>query len=249
MFAEQLQAYSKNPVALARLHEGLKHIQEEGGVTAQDTNTLAGLIHFKDQLRNLAQEKYNIEIPNPEFELSDVRKPEELPAGATVIAAYPVKYTIANVIQDAEAMKLTATPEQLAELQVTGKEVIGEPEKLQKIVTNRVKDIIIERYNIRTDKDKAVQTFIKNLSTNITQDLVGRDPETVGAIYETISKDEKFLDLLVDMPDKELIKKTDQLLPNVHIQQLWREAKSQTQSGNSNRSSSNTGNRNNTVNI
>ncbi|GBC74663.1 hypothetical protein HRbin05_00708 [archaeon HR05] len=143
-------------------------------------------------------------------------------------------------------MKLTATPEQLAEYKEMGKEVIGNPKKLQQIVTNRVKDIITNRYNIKTDKNEAVQTFIKNLSASITQDLVGRDPETVGAIYETIGSDEEFLDLLVDLPDKELIKKADQLLPNVHIQQLWREAKSQTQSGNSN---TNTGNRNNTINV
>jgi hypothetical protein len=48
MFAEQLNAYSKNPIALAKLHEGLKHIQQEGGLPAQPTDTLVGLIHFRD---------------------------------------------------------------------------------------------------------------------------------------------------------------------------------------------------------
>lgn len=233
LFAEQLQAYSKNPVALAKLHEGLKHVREEGGITAQNPDTLAALIHFRDPLRNLVSEKYGIAVPDSEFELSDVRKPEELPAGAAVVAAYPVKYSIANALEYAEEMK-RAAPEKLLKWKARGEELIGEPDKLKLTVLKRVNDILGKRYGVDTSNEN-VRLFMESLATKITQDLLARDPESLGTVAYVLNRNEIFYDLIADMPARGLHAKADQLLPNVHIQKLWREAKS---AGNDNSSSS-----------
>jgi hypothetical protein len=238
MFAEQLQAYSKNPIALAKLHEGLKHIQQEGGLPAQPVDTLAGLIHFRDALRNLAESKYGITIPNPEFEITDIKTPEQLPQGAMVIAGYPVKYTFANAVQYAKAKLAVADPTKVAKYEAVGKEIIasldvdivGKP-KLQTIVTERIRDILKP---LGLDKN---EKFVKSLTSSITQDLVAYDPATVGVIHESLSNDEVFADYLrTYMPNKELHAKVEQLLPNVHVQKLWREANTQNVNNNTNSS-------------
>jgi hypothetical protein len=236
MFAEQLQAYSKNPIALAKLHEGLKHIQQEGGLPAQPVDTLAGLIHFKDALRNLAESKYGIAIPNPEFEITDIKTPEQLPQGAMVIAGYPVKYTFANAIEYAKAKIAVADANKLAEYEIVGQEIIaslgvdsaGKP-NLQAIVTKRIKDILKP---LGLDKDEH-RKFVNRLAESITQDLTAYDPTTVGAIYRSLKNDEVFADYLSTyLPNKELHIKTEQLLPNVHVQKLWREANTQSNTNN-----------------
>jgi hypothetical protein len=232
MFAEQLNAYSKNPIALAKLHEGLKHIQQEGGLPAQPTDTLAGLIHFRDALRNLAESKYNIAIPNPEFEITDIKTPEQLPQGAMVIAGYPVKYTFANAIEYAKAKLAVADPTQIAKYEIEGTNIIGDPREMQKVVTTRIRDILKPLGLIKDDK---YNEFVDRLSTSITENLIAYDPVTVGAIFENLSNKQNFLDhLMTYMPSKELHRLAEQLLPNVHIQQLWREVN--TQSSNTNNS-------------
>ena len=232
MFAEQLNAYSKHPIALAKLHEGLKHIQQEGGLPAQPVDTLAGLIHFRDALRSLAESKYGITIPNPEFEISDIRTPEQLPQGAMVIAGYPVKYTFANAVQYAKAKLAVADASKIAEYETEGKEIIasldvdiaGKP-NLQTVVTKRIKDILKP---LGLTKDKKYNQFVNKLAKSITQNLTAYDPATVGAIYRSLSNDEVFADYLrTYIPSKSVHDKAEQLLPNVHIQQLWREANTQ----------------------
>jgi hypothetical protein len=230
MFAEQLQAYSKNPIALAKLHEGLKHIQQEGGLPAQPTDTLAGLIHFRDALRNLAESKYGITIPNPEFEISDIRTPEQLPQGAMVIAGYPVKYTFANAIEYAKAKLAVADPNKLAEYEMEGTKVIGNVDKMQTIVTERIRNILKP---LGLTKDKKYNQFVDKLAKSITENLVAYDPATVGAIYRSLSNDEVFTDYLrTYIPSKEVHAKAEQLLPNVHVQKLWREANTQNNTNN-----------------
>jgi hypothetical protein len=236
MFAEQLQAYSKNPIALAKLYEGLKHIQQEGGLPAQPTDTLAGLIHFRDALRSLAESKYGITIPNPEFEIADIKTPEQLPQGAMVIAGYPVKYTFANVVQYAKSTITVANPTQIAEYEIEGTKIIGNVDKMQEVVTERIKNILSP---LGLTKDKKYNEFIKRLSASITQNLIAYDPVTIGAIFESLSNKQNFLDhLMTYMPSKELHQLAEQLLPNVHIQQLWREVN--TQSSNTNNSTNKT---------
>jgi hypothetical protein len=233
MFAEQLQAYSKNPIALAKLHEGLKHIQQEGGLLTQPVDTLAGLIHFKDALRNLAESKYGIAIPNPEFEITDIKTPEQLPQGAMVIAGYPVKYTFANAIEYAKAKLAVADANKLAEYEMEGTKVIGNVDKMQTIVAERIRDVIKP---LGLDK-KENKEFVTRLAESITQDLVAYDPATVGVIHESLSNDEVFADYLrTYMPKKELHAKAEQLLPNVHVQKLWREANTQNVNNNTNSS-------------
>jgi hypothetical protein len=238
MFAEQLNAYSKNPIALAKLHEGLKHIQQEGGLPAQPTDTLVGLIHFRDALRNLAESKYGITIPNPEFEITDIKTPEQLPQGAMVIAGYPVKYTFANAIEYAKAKLAVADPNKLAEYEAVGKEIIASPDvdiagkpKLQTVVTKRITNILEP---LGLDKN---ENFVKSLASSITQNLVAYDPITVGAIYKSLISDEVFADYLITYkPNKELHAKAEQLLPNVHVQKLWREANTQNVNNNTSNS-------------
>ena len=221
MFAEQLQAYNQNPIALAKLHEGLKHIQQEGGLPAQPTDTLTALIHFRDNLRNLAENKYGITIPNPEFEIHDIRLPEHLPQGGTVIAGYPVKYTFGNAIEYAKNALAVAEPSEVIRYETKGIELIGDPERLQSIVTKRVTEVLKP---LGLDKEEA---FVKNLSANITEGLRAYDPTTLGAVYRSLNNKEIFADYLrTYTANKELHNKADQLLPNVHIQQLWRETKS-----------------------
>jgi hypothetical protein len=233
MFAEQLQAYSKNPIALAKLHEGLKHIRDEGGLPAQPTDTLAGLIHFRDALRNLAESKYGIAIPNPEFEITDIRTPEQLPQGAMVIAGYPVKYTFANAIEYAKAKLAVADPNKLAEYEMEGTKVIGNVDKMQTIVTKRIKDVLTPLGLYKSEHTK----FVDRLAKSITQDLVAYDPATVGAIYRSLSNDEVFADYLSTyLPNKDLHNKAEQLLPNVHVQKLWREANTQNVNNNTSNS-------------
>jgi hypothetical protein len=236
MFAEQLQAYSKNPIALAKLHEGLKHIQQEGGLPAQPVDTLAGLIHFRDALRNLAESKYGIAIPNPEFEISDIRTPEQLPQGAMVIAGYPVKYTFANAIQYAKSTIAVADPTQMVKYEIEGTKIIGDPREIQEVVTERIRDILKP---LGFDKNEKYDEFVDRLSASITQNLIAYDPVTVGAIFENLSNKQNFLDhLMTYMPSKELHQLAEQLLPNVHIQQLWRQIN--TQSNNTNNSTDKT---------
>jgi hypothetical protein len=238
MFAEQLNAYSKNPIALAKLHEGLKHIQQEGGLPAQPTDTLVGLIHFRDALRSLAESKYGIAIPNPEFEISDIKTPEQLPQGAMVIAGYPVKYTFANAVEYAKAKLAVADPNKLAEYEAVGKEIIASPDvdiagkpKLQTVVTKRITNILEP---LGLDKN---ENFVKSLASSITQNLVAYDPITVGAIYKSLISDEVFADYLITYkPNKELHAKAEQLLPNVHVQKLWREANTQNVNNNTSNS-------------
>jgi hypothetical protein len=233
MFAEQLNAYSKNPIALAKLHEGLKHIQQEGGLPAQPVDTLAGLIHFRDALRSLAESKYGITIPNPEFEITDIRTPEQLPQGAMVIAGYPVKYTFANAIEYAKAKLAVADPNKLAEYEMEGTKVIGNIDKMQALVTKRIKDVLTPLGLYKSEHTK----FVDRLAKSITQDLVAYDPATVGVIHESLSNDEVFADYLrTYMPNKELHAKAEQLLPNVHVQKLWREANTQNVNNNTNSS-------------
>ena len=241
MFAEQLQAYSKNPIALAKLHEGLKHIQQEGGLPAQPTDTLAGLIHFRDALRNLAESKYGITIPNPEFEINDIRTPEQLPQGAMVIAGYPVKYTFANAIEYAKAKLAVVDASKIAEYEAEGKEIIasldvdiaGKP-NLETVVTKRITNILEP---LGLDKN---ENFVKSLASSITQDLTAYDPATVGAIYRSLSNDEIFADYLrTYIPSKEVHDKAEQLLPNVHIQKLWRETNTRSNTNNNTNSSTN----------
>jgi hypothetical protein len=232
MFAEQLQAYSKNPIALAKLHEGLKHIQQEGGLPAQPVDTLAGLIHFRDALRNLAENKYGITIPNPEFEITDIRTPEQLPQGAMVIAGYPVKYTFANAIEYAKAKLAVADANEITKYEIEGTKIIGDPRKLQGVVTTRIRNILSPLGLIKDDK---YNEFVDRLSTSITQNLIAYDPATVYVIFENLRDKQNFLDhLMTYMPSKELHRLAEQLLPNVHIQQLWREVN--TQSSNTNNS-------------
>jgi hypothetical protein len=236
MFAEQLQAYSKNPIALAKLHEGLKHIQQEGGLPAQPVDTLTGLIHFKDALRNLAESKYGIAIPNPEFEITDIKTPEQLPQGAMVIAGYPVKYTFANAIEYAKAKLAVADPNKLAKYEMEGTKVIGNVDKMQTIVTKRIKDVLTPLGLYKSEHTK----FVDRLAKSITQDLVAYDPATVGAIYRSLSNDEVFADYLSTyLPNKELHTKAEQLLPNVHIQKLWRETNTRSNTNNNTNSSTN----------
>jgi len=227
MFAEQLQTYSKNPIALAKLHEGLKHIQQEGGLPAQPTDTLTALVHYKDNLRNLAESKYGITIPNPEFELHDVKKPEQLPQGAAVIAGYPVKYTFANAIEYGKAKLAVADPAKIAEYEAEGLRLISEEkgiERLQAVVTERVRNVL-EPLGLNSDNNKE---FIKGLSASITEGLRAYDPATLGATYRSLTNDEIFADYLrTYTANKELHNRTEQLLPNVHIQQLWKEIKTQ----------------------
>jgi hypothetical protein len=231
MFAEQLQAYSKNPIALAKLHEGLKHIQQEGGLPAQPVDTLAGLIHFRDALRNLASSKYGIDIPNPEFEITDIKTPEQLPQGAMVIAGYPVKYTFANAIEYAKAKITMADASKIAEYRLEGTEIIGNNKRMQAIVTERIKDVLKP---LGLDKNENTE-FIDRLAKSITQDLTAYDPTIVGAIYRSLKNDEVFADYLSTyLPNKELHTKAEQLLPNVHIQKLWRETNTQNTDDNTN---------------
>jgi hypothetical protein len=233
MFAEQLQAYSKNPIALAKLHEGLKHIQQEGGLPAQPTDTLAGLIHFRDALRNLASSKYDIQIPNPEFEITDIKTPEQLPQGAMIIAGYPVKYTFANAIEYAKAKLSMADANEIAKYKLESTEVIGNNKKMQAIVTRQIRNVLKP---LGLDKDEH-RKFVNRLAESITQDLTAYDPVTVGAIYDTLKSKEVFVDYLrMYIPSKEIHTKAEQLLPNVHIQQLWREANSQNVNNNTNSS-------------
>jgi hypothetical protein len=236
MFAEQLNAYSKNPIALAKLHEGLKHIRDEGGLPAQPTDTLAGLIHFRDALRNLAESKYGITIPNPEFEIADIRTPEQLPQGAMVIAGYPVKYTFANAIEYAKSTIAVADPTQMVKYEIEGTKIIGDPREIQEVVTERIRDILNP---LGFDKNEKYDEFVDRLSASITQNLIAYDPVTVGAIFENLSNKQNFLDhLMTYMPSKELHQLAEQLLPNVHIQQLWRQIN--TQSNNTNNSTDKT---------
>jgi hypothetical protein len=233
MFAEQLNAYSKNPIALAKLHEGLKHIRDEGGLPAQPIDTLAGLIHFRDALRNLAESKYGIAIPNPEFEITDIKTPEQLPQGAMVIAGYPVKYTFANAVQYAKAKLAVADANEITKYEMEGTKVIGNIDKMQALVTKRIKDVLTP---LGLDKNENKE-FVDRLAESITQDLVAYDPAIVGVIHESLSNDEVFADYLrTYMPKKELHAKAEQLLPNVHVQKLWREANTQNVNNNTNSS-------------
>jgi hypothetical protein len=224
MFAEQLQAYSKNPIALAKLHEGLKHIQQEGGLPAQPTDTLAGLIHFRDALRSLAESKYNIAIPNPEFEISDIRTPEQLPQGAMVIAGYPVKYTFANAIEYAKAKLAVADANEITKYKLVGTEIIGNNKRMQAIVTKQIRNVLKPLGLYTSEHTK----FVDRLAKSITQDLTAYDPTIVGVIYDTLKNKEVFADYLrMYIPSKEMHTKAEQLLPNVHIQKSWREANTQ----------------------
>jgi hypothetical protein len=237
MFAEQLQAYSKNPIALAKLHEGLKHIQQEGGLPAQPTDTLAGLIHFRDALRSLAESKYGITIPNPEFEISDIRTPEQLPQGAMVIAGYPVKYTFANAVQYAKAKLAVADANEITKYKLVGTEIIGNNKRMQAIVTRQIRDILKP---LGLDKNEKYDEFVDKLSASITQNLTAYDPATVGAIYDTLKNKEVFADYLrTYIPNREMHTKAEQLLPNVHIQQLWRETNIQNNTDHNTNSSTN----------
>jgi hypothetical protein len=183
-------------------------------------------------LRNLAESKYNIAIPNPEFEITDIKTPEQLPQGAMVIAGYPVKYTFANAIEYAKAKLAVADPTQIAKYEIEGTNIIGDPREMQKVVTTRIRDILKPLGLIKDDK---YNEFVDRLSTSITENLIAYDPVTVGAIFENLSNKQNFLDhLMTYMPSKELHRLAEQLLPNVHIQQLWREVN--TQSSNTNNS-------------
>jgi hypothetical protein len=236
MFAEQLNAYSKHPIALAKLHEGLKHIQQEGGLPAQPVDTLAGLIHFKDALRNLASSKYGIDIPNPEFEITDIKTPEQLPQGAMVIAGYPVKYTFANAIEYAKAKLAVADANEITKYKLVGTEIIGNNKRMQAIVTRQIRDIL---KSLGLDKNENKE-FVTRLAKSITQNLTAYDPATVGAIYDTLKNKEVFADYLrTYIPSKEMHTKAEQLLPNVHIQQLWRETNIQNNTDHNTNSSTN----------
>jgi hypothetical protein len=155
-----------------------------------------------------------------------------------VIAGYPVKYTFANAVEYAKAKLAVADPTKVAKYEAVGKEIIasldvdivGKP-KLQTIVTERIRDILKP---LGLDKN---EKFVKSLTSSITQDLVAYDPATVGVIHESLSNDEVFADYLrTYMPNKELHAKAEQLLPNVHVQKLWREANTQNVNNNTNSS-------------
>jgi hypothetical protein len=158
-----------------------------------------------------------------------------------VIAGYPVKYTFANAVQYAKAKLAVADPAKIAEYEIVGKEIIaslgvdiaGKP-NLQTVVTERIKDIL---QPLGLDKN---ENFVKSLASSITQDLTAYDPATVGAIYRSLSNDEVFADYLrTYMPSKSVHDKAEQLLPNVHVQKLWREANTQSNANNNTNSSTN----------
>jgi hypothetical protein len=187
-------------------------------------------------LRNLAESKYGIAIPNPEFEITDIKTPEQLPQGAMVIAGYPVKYTFANAIEYAKAKLAVADPTKVAEYEMEGTKVIGNIDKMQALVTKRIKDVLTP---LGLDK-KENKEFVTRLAESITQDLVAYDPATIGTIYRSLSNDEVFADYLrTYMPSKSVHDKAEQLLPNVHIQKLWRETNAQSNTNNNTNSSTN----------
>jgi hypothetical protein len=155
-----------------------------------------------------------------------------------VIAGYPVKYTFANAIEYAKAKLAVADPNKLAEYEAVGKEIIVSPDvdiagkpKLQTVVTKRITNILEP---LGLDKN---ENFVKSLASSITQNLVAYDPITVGAIYKSLISDEVFADYLITYkPNKELHAKAEQLLPNVHVQKLWREANTQNVNNNTSNS-------------
>ena len=161
-----------------------------------------------------------------------------------VIAGYPVKYTFANAIEYAKAKLAVADPNKLAEYEIVGKEIIaslgvdiaGKP-NLQTIVTERIRDVLKP---LGLTKDKKYNQFVDKLAKSITQDLTAYDPATVGAIYRSLSNDEVFADYLrTYMPSKLVHDKAEQLLPNVHIQKLWRETNTRSNTNNNTNSSTN----------
>jgi hypothetical protein len=130
-----------------------------------------------------------------------------------------------------------ADASKIAEYEIEGTKVIGNVDKMQTIVAERIRDILKP---LRLDKHEKYDEFIDRLAESITQDLVAYDPATVGAIYRSLKNDEVFTDYLSTyLPNKELHTKAEQLLPNVHIQKLWRETNAQNNTNNNTNSSTN----------
>jgi hypothetical protein len=148
-----------------------------------------------------------------------------------------VKYTFANAIEYAKAKLAVADANEITKYKLVGTEIIGNNKRMQAIVTRQIRDILKP---LGLDKNEKYDEFVDRLSASITQNLTAYDPATVGAIYDTLKNKEVFADYLrTYIPSKEMHTKAEQLLPNVHIQQLWRETNTQNNTDNNTNSSTN----------
>ncbi|GIU71983.1 MAG: hypothetical protein KatS3mg003_1462 [Candidatus Nitrosocaldaceae archaeon] len=182
-FANQIEAYSKNAIAISKLYHNLNDIKNRGGVLSLDTNTISNLIHARDYYRELSSNKYGIIIPNPNFEASDLIKRSEY-INPNVTNAYPIKFSIASLMQEAISIPRSEIPVKVRE---EGLKVISDSEgviDLQKSISQSIKGIW-GSMNIRYDSRE-----INKLSLEFAKEIAKYDPETIGII---INGDSSFI--------------------------------------------------------
>ena len=218
MYAAQIEAYAKNPEALASLYRGLQNYKNK----ALDAEEISSTIATRDMTRNLASEKFGIDIPNPEFEVLDKSR-HGMPS--EVELAYNLKLGIGHELDDiasgvSENVKAVDTHYTLGDF-------FGGIENRQRLL-DELRSKIIRSFG---DKPKN-ENFVRQFADSVISDLSKYDNYTLESLQGKIeeiaeaglrSKEHK------EHITRELFEKADKMLPNVHIRELLRDTEPKSQ--------------------
>ncbi|WP_103287653.1 hypothetical protein [Candidatus Nitrosocaldus islandicus] len=216
MYAEQIEAYSKNPEALASIYRGLQNYKNK----PLDADDVSSTIATRDMTRTLASGKFGIDIPNPEFEVLD--KKHGVPS--EVELAYNLKLGIGHELDDI-ARGITDTNVKAVDTHYTLGDFYEGIENRQRLL-DELRSEIISSFG---DEPKN-ENFVRQFADSVISDLSKYDNYTLAGLKDKI-KDiaEKGLKEHRKHITRELFEKADKMLPNVHIRELLKDTESKSQ--------------------
>lgn len=178
MWAEQVEAYSKNAEALTRLYLGLENMKTKGGVSSLTADQLSDLVYGRDMYRTIVSQQYGIEIPNPVFEASSYMQLSRQ-LEVTTPHLYEVKYALANTVANVDISNVP--------------EFEGESGDLQKAIREAVKTYWKSKGIDTTMSAHIIDEFAHITARRIAEQY-SNEPERIYALMDRLDK-KGFMDI------------------------------------------------------